>query len=306
MTRDTETGDPVTEADEQAARRIADRGRDAVVRRLRPMFADAASAHSHLVLVPVGPADLERMVQAAADRADGVLWRRALAGLAAEELGLTLGEAISHPLVRRAHELAGAPAYDPDRESTADGDRDSGARPDPNPEPEVARMDPDSEAEPEDLASTGTEPPVSTAALPVSLVAVHISGIETLREGARNIELRFSEAGLDVVDTGAGRAIGRLTWEDITQLELPRRRRARRQSRDRAAQLRVGTSRGEARFELSGLTDEQGREHLAPVFARAQGAVRSARTTRLGGRPRARARRSERESAVGEAGAERS
>ena len=43
-------------------------------------------------------------MQSAADRADGLQWRRALAEVAAEELGVTSPEALSHPAVARAQD----------------------------------------------------------------------------------------------------------------------------------------------------------------------------------------------------------
>jgi hypothetical protein len=246
--------------DEEAARRIADRGRDALVARLRPAFAQTAASHAHLVLVPIGPQDLERMVQEAANRADGVLWRRALAAVAVEELGISLTEAIFHPAVLRAHELVEAPAYEPAQ---------------PVPAPQAEQTLPESHAEPVPVpARTEQEaeqlPPAPEAAIRVA--AVHLSGIETLREGARNIELRFFDAGLDVVDTARGQAIGRLIWEDIKQLKVPPRRRSIRSRRNRSARLLVRTGRGEALFELPGLTEEQVHEHLAPILARTRGA----------------------------------
>ena len=51
-------------------------------------------------------------MQIAAERADGLQWRRALAGVAAEELGVSVTEALSHPAVARAQTLVGAPSYE--------------------------------------------------------------------------------------------------------------------------------------------------------------------------------------------------
>ena len=45
-------------------------------------------------------AQLDELVDAAAARAGGVLWRRCLAGAATTELGVELAEAVSHPTVR--------------------------------------------------------------------------------------------------------------------------------------------------------------------------------------------------------------
>jgi len=102
----------VTEADAAGALadRIAARGREALVDRLRKAYLDAAAAHADIVTLDQDR--IEAMVQAAADRADGLQWRRALASVAADELGVNLAQALSHPAVTRAQELVGAPSYE--------------------------------------------------------------------------------------------------------------------------------------------------------------------------------------------------
>jgi hypothetical protein len=95
---------------EELAQRIAAGGRDALERRLRGAYADAAAAHADIVALD--DARIEAMVQSAADRADGLQWRRALAGVASEELGITVAEALSHPSVVRAQAIVGAPTYE--------------------------------------------------------------------------------------------------------------------------------------------------------------------------------------------------
>jgi hypothetical protein len=120
---------------------------------------------------------------------------------------------------------------------------------------------------PESSAADQPAPPIPAA---IRIGAVHLEGIETVREGARNIELRFSEAGLDVIDTHDGEPIGRLTSTEIVSLELPRPRRSLRRRRSSAPELMVTTDRGLARFELRGVSEEEAREHLAPVLARFQ------------------------------------
>ena len=101
---DTEAG-----VDTQA-QRIAERGRDALVQRLRSAYGDAAAAHADLI--SLDDERIEAMVQSAADRADGLQWRRALADVAAGELGVSPTEALSHPAVTRAQGLVGAPSYE--------------------------------------------------------------------------------------------------------------------------------------------------------------------------------------------------
>jgi hypothetical protein len=95
---------------ETLAQRIAARGRDALVERLRVAYSDAAAVHADIV--SLDDERIEALVQSAADRADGLQWRRALAGVAAEELDVSVGEALSHPAVARAQTLVGAPSYE--------------------------------------------------------------------------------------------------------------------------------------------------------------------------------------------------
>ena len=95
---------------EAQAHRIAARGRDALVERLRAAYGDAAAAHADLI--SLDDDRIEAMVQSAADRADGLQWRRALADVAAEELGVSAIEALSHPAVTQAQALVGAPSYE--------------------------------------------------------------------------------------------------------------------------------------------------------------------------------------------------
>lgn len=110
----------MTDTLEPTARLIADRGRDALLARLRGAFADAASAHADPL--QLDNQQLEQMVQRAADRADGLQWRRALATVATEELGIGLGEALGHPAVERAQAIVGAPSYRVDLGSSMKSD----------------------------------------------------------------------------------------------------------------------------------------------------------------------------------------
>lgn len=112
----------MTDTLEDTAHRIADRGRDALVARLRPAFEQAAATHADLL--ELDSDQLDRMVQNAADNADGLQWRRALASVATEELGIGLGEALSHPAVERAQSIVGAPSTrQASRSSSASGAR---------------------------------------------------------------------------------------------------------------------------------------------------------------------------------------
>lgn len=94
---------------EQTAELIAERGRTALVVRLRSAYEEAATAHAELEL---GDVELDELVQRAVDDADGLQWRRALASAASDELGIGLAEALSHPAVVQAHVVVGAPSYE--------------------------------------------------------------------------------------------------------------------------------------------------------------------------------------------------
>lgn len=218
---------------EQAARRIAEAGRRDVVDRLRTALS-AEVAEGDLT---VTPQELDHAAAEAVRRADGVLWRRALAGAAASQLGIGLAQAVTHPAVRLAHERVGAPPYrpgDPARESL---------RPAPPAEPES---------------------PIDAVRVP----AVHVHGIESLRNGEPDVELRFSDAGLDVLKRSTGATIGRLRWQEIQQLDLPRPGRGLLPGRRRAQELSVATAGGRATFQLPEVTEEQLRRHLRPMLAR--------------------------------------
>jgi hypothetical protein len=98
------------------------------------------------------------------------------------------------------------------------------------------------------------------------MAAVHLGGIESLRRGETDLELRFSAAGLDVLKGSSGAAIGRLTWTEIQDVSFTRPRRGLRAGR--RLQLRIQTARGRAGFELPGLSDRQLAEELEPLLAR--------------------------------------
>ncbi|MGC9220153.1 MAG: hypothetical protein ACP5H2_02220 [Solirubrobacteraceae bacterium] len=118
--------DASTASAEDLSQRLAEHGREALLERLRLAYRAAAAAHSDIVSIE--PERLEAMVQNAGDHADGIQWRRALAGLAADELGVSVAEALSHPAVAQAQALVGAPSYEQSLAETV-------ARPVPSPLP---------------------------------------------------------------------------------------------------------------------------------------------------------------------------
>lgn len=304
----------MTETLDHTAQRIAERGREALLTRLRPAFREAAQAHSDVLSLDED--QLEEMVQRAADRADGLQWRRALAGVATEELEIGLGEALSHPAVSRAQDIVGAPSYEeslealgPAREGPPAGDTDGGKSARLNETDQVVRdppMDRDSgpsrnrdrrragrtpaepspagpapdEATEADPATTvadpaGTDHPVAGAEAvetsedderALSLPAVHLGGIANLGPSEQGIELRLSEAGLDIA-RGSGELLGRLRWPEIRALDVPPPKGLRRRRRG-GAHLVIRTRHGDATFEIPEVSAEDLQNQLAPLVLR--------------------------------------
>ncbi|MGI8714699.1 MAG: hypothetical protein ACR2NR_16275 [Solirubrobacteraceae bacterium] len=251
-------------ADTELAQRIAQQGREVVVERLRAAFAHQAATRPG----DIDLARLEAMVQDASRRAGGALWRRSLAEAAMRELDIELGEALAHPAVLRAHALVGAPeltgasaiAPAPELAERAGPPLEQPAEPEPEREPEL-------ESKPELGRAPEPAPPALDGSQALRLGAVHVTGIETLRPGDRDIELRLSDAGLDVLKRSTGVAIGRLEWAEIEMIELPTPRRGLR-VRGRARELHISTGRGQAQFELPGLTEDELHEHVEPTLER--------------------------------------
>jgi hypothetical protein len=290
----------VTEELDQTAQQIADRGREALIERLRPAFRDAATQHADVL--ELNDEQLEQMVQRAADRADGLQWRRALASVATEELGIGLGEALSHPAVERAQTIVGAPSYE---ESLAAMTAKRQAEADAAAEPDVPAVEPDEvedEDEPDDdealdeapeagadaaeadapappAPATAEHAAVAVADEPIAdepmadepgsirVAVIHLGGVANLEPGEGEIELRLSEVGLDIVrDTDE--TLGRLTWEDIHELTVPSPRGLIRRRRDARAHLVIRTENGDASFEVLAVAADELREQLAPLIER--------------------------------------
>ncbi|HEX3688406.1 MAG TPA: hypothetical protein VHV28_01875 [Solirubrobacteraceae bacterium] len=234
---------------EPTAQRIALQGRQELHARLRAaILRQAGSAAEPLTLEA---AQLDQLVDAAAARAGGVLWRRCLAGAATNELGVGLADAVWHPTVQRASELAGAPRYE----------RDEPIAPVPRAAPASASRVASAAAQAQ--AEAEAQPPVQALRLP----AVHVSGIESLRNGESDLELRFSDAGLDLLKASSGAAIGRLVWSEIHSIDVAGPRRVLRPGR-RTQELHVRAQSGRATFQLPGMTSEQLSSHLEPALAR--------------------------------------
>jgi len=225
------------DSEQAAAERIVVQARQELSARLRAAILRRAGTGPEPVTLDA--AQLDRLVDGATGRAGGVLWRRCLAEAATNDLGVGLAEAVTHPAVQRAHALSGAPPYE---------------APAPPPPPPAA--------DPAD-APGAAAPPMQA----LRLSAVHVSGIESLRNGESDLELRFSDAGLDLIKASSGGAIGRLLWSEIHDVEVARPRRGLRPGR-RTQELYVSAQSGRAVFQLPGMTEEQVSEHLEPVLKR--------------------------------------
>lgn len=285
----------MNENSEQSAQHIAQRGREALIARLRPAFAEAVSAHADVL--SLDDEQIEELVQRAADRADGLQWRRALASVATDELGIGLGEALSHPVVERAQAIARAPSYEeslaklglvtgveaedaasaPAAEAAPEPPSEAGAEPvaEAAPEPteeELLAVTAAAEADPaagEAVAGDSEEfpesPPQAVEDGELRLAATHLGGIATLQPGEQNLELRFGDAGLDIARR-PGRVLGRLRWQEISALEVPSARGLRRRRRQERAQLMIRTEHGDATFEVPSVTEDELRESVTQLL----------------------------------------
>jgi hypothetical protein len=230
-----------------APRRIAEKGREALRDRLRVAFEEAATAHADVLVLD--PERLERMVNQAVRRADGLQWRRALAAAATEELGIELGEALEHPAVVRAQQIVGAPSYEEGLAAIAAG----------KPPPPGSGEPPEAEDE-----SPKEEPEETQANEPgflIRLAAVHAEGLPGL-ENQAEVVLEFSGDELRVL-AGGGELLGSLDWDEIDALDVqPRRGRLRR---SRGARVTVSARGHEGKFDVADGAPGDLAQRLAPV-----------------------------------------
>jgi hypothetical protein len=243
---------------EETAKRIADGGREALVERLRPAFEEAAAAQADVL--DLDEQQLDEMVQHAADHADGLQWRRALAAVASEELGIGLAEALTHPAVERAQAIVGAPSYEEALAKLGPLLGDGEAVPPPAAASEPApREVPAAPAPPEPVTV------VQQAPGEVRLEAIHLGGIANLAPSASDIQLLFTDDGLDIL-RGEDKSLGRLPWDEIRALEVPEVRGRRRRTRQQDTQLIVRTEEGEANFRIPSLSPPELRDQIDPLM----------------------------------------
>jgi hypothetical protein len=291
----------MTDTLEQTAQGIANRGREALVDHLRPAFDRAAELHGSVMTL--NAEQRERMVQYAAEHADGVQWRRALAEVASRELGIDLVEAMSHPAVARAQAIVGAPSYeeslakldvlqDDEKEPAEPALAAAKAPPyedeplcedeslyedEPQLEDEQATQEHPAMAEPPQLDAPAPEAPepVSEPVPPrapspvdeMRIEAVHLGGVENLSAGEDDIELRLSDEGLDIIREPS-EMLGRLSWLDIRELAVPAPGRLRLLRRESHAYLVVRADDGDASFEIRSQAPDELRAMLAPLAER--------------------------------------
>jgi hypothetical protein len=241
-------------APDESAERIAERGREALLERLRGAFEEAAAAHADVL--EIDDERLEQMVQRAADRADGLQWRRALASVATEELGIGLGEALGHPAVARAQELVGAPSYEDGLAAIAEG------KP-----PEAGEAAPEDGAgeDGEVAPETEEEKEPSPSALDIRLTVVHLDGLPEV-EGKGELELLFSDDGLAVLGANDQASLLHFRWSELRRLEVqPGRSRILRR---RGARLVLAAGARRGNFEARGVDAEELGQRLAPALAK--------------------------------------
>ena len=253
---------------QDSAQRIAERGRETLRARLREAFEEAAAEHADVLELDEGK--LERMIERAVERADGLQWRRALASAATQELGIGLGEALAHPAVVDAQRLVGAPSYEeglaaiaegrsPEPGGAADGSAEADARSPGEGQARAAR-----EGD-ENTAGATTQPDVERESVDIRVSATHVGGLTELDDGDE-VTLVFSEEGLEIVRGQSGARVVRYDWSELRRIHVRSARRILR----RSAYPRVTVVAGgaESRFEVAGVDGDWLERRLAPAQAR--------------------------------------
>ena len=244
-----------------AAEQIAQRGLQELRHRLQTAIAGQAAQDANPIVFSA--AELDELVSGAAQRAGAELWRRSLAQAGSEILGIGLGEAIVHPAVRTAHQIVGAPPYD-EGATLRMGRAPSAVEPAaPSAAADVQR-EVQATSYMESSPPPAVVPPGEDADTPGALrvEAVHMGGIDSLRVGERDLEIRLSAEGIDVLKRSSGAAIGHLLWNEIDEVQTPRTRHGLR----RVQELHLDTPNGRASFELPGISEEQLAEELLPLI----------------------------------------
>ncbi|HEY5319161.1 MAG TPA: hypothetical protein VIJ20_14320 [Solirubrobacteraceae bacterium] len=252
----------MTKTLDESAQRIADRGREALLERLRGAFEEAAAAHADVLELDADM--LERMIHRAVDRADGLQWRRALATVATEELDIGLGEALGHPAVARAQEIVGAPSYEEGLAAIAQGkppapgeSAPEGAGPDAGSE----KAGGGAEAEAEATDPARDEP----QAMEIRVGVVHLEGLPEV-EGKGDLKLLFAEDRLDVLRASDELVLMSFAWSELRRLEVQPGRA--RMLRRRAARVVLTAGRRRGSFEARGVDPEELGQRLGPALAK--------------------------------------
>jgi hypothetical protein len=228
-----------SDLDPDTIKRIAARARRLVRERIRTALdGSIATDPSRRPSPDLGDEQLDRIAdeeaqRAAADsgRAVGALLQVAVIHAVSAELRIEIEDALDHPAVNLTRERLRS---------------DNGAMPDDG--DRTARVRPPRQR-------------------PLLLDAVHVFGIETLKPGDGDLELRLADAGIDVRKPSTSETIGRLRWDEVRSVAVQRPRRGL-PGRRRSALLIARTDRGEVTFELPGVSDDEMSIHLEPLLAR--------------------------------------
>jgi hypothetical protein len=251
---------------DDTVQRIAEKGRAVLVARLGEAFEEAAATHADVLDLDEG--QLEAMVERAAERADGLQWRRALAVAAAEELGIGLGEALAHPAVAEAQRLIGAPSYEDGLAAIAAG------RAPERPEPPAGRQTSEGGAKANGAGApaTGHDAPAGgpdgePVSIDIRIPARHVDGIAQL-DGEPEVTLAFSEEGLEIIRGLSGARLVFYPWSELHGIQVRAGRRAVLRRRSVYPRVSVAAGGEEARFEVEGVDADWLEERLAPAVAR--------------------------------------
>jgi hypothetical protein len=96
---------------------------------------------------------------------------------------------------------------------------------------------------------------------------VHLGGVANLPTGGEPLDVRISEAGLDILEANE-EILGRLQWSDIGRLEAGAPKGRLLGKSKGGSRLVVRTKHGDASFEIPDMDPEDLRAEVAELSAR--------------------------------------
>jgi hypothetical protein len=103
---------------------------------------------------------------------------------------------------------------------------------------------------------------------PIRIPAVHVGGEPRLGAGEAELELRFTDHGLQILREADEATLARIAWQELRGLRVQIAKSRRLRRRGAEALLVVEAAAGGASFLVAGVTPDELRRHIVPARAR--------------------------------------